>query len=45
MTAPFNRAFTFDLTAIPFETASRFVVFTGGPLSGKTTVLEALACL
>lgn len=43
MTAPaFNTSFTFDLSAAEFGERSQFVVATGAPISGKSTVLDAL---
>ena len=38
----FNTQFAFDLRAQPFDEQSKFIVGTGGPLAGKSTVLEAL---
>ncbi len=38
----FNTTFSLDLKHQPFETDSQFVVMTGGPLSGKTSLLDAL---
>jgi len=38
----FNQTFSFDLTKAVFGQDSKFVVATGGPISGKTSVLDAL---
>ncbi len=38
----FNTEFSFDLRDATFGSNSQFVVATGGPISGKTTVLNAL---
>ena len=38
----FNTTFAFDLKHQPFETDSQIIVVTGGPLSGKTSLLEVL---
>lgn len=38
----FNCKFSFDLRSSLFGSDSQFIVATGGPLSGKTTVLDAL---
>jgi len=38
----FNTKFAFDLRSAQFGLESKFVVATGGPISGKTSVLNAL---
>lgn len=38
----FNTSFHFDLRDCPFQESAEFVVFTGAPFSGKTSVLEAM---